>query len=64
MKPPDALARLTAVNLHDLVDSFGWAGRPMLSALLRALFCGPARKFARQMLAFDELVGELMNGGT
>jgi len=30
----------------------------MLSALLRALFHEPARKFARQMLAFDDLVGE------
>lgn len=58
MKPADALARLTAVNLDDLVDSFGWRRHPMLATFLRTLFRGPARKFARQMLAFDDLVGE------
>ncbi len=54
----DALAALTEINLADLVSSFGWEGRPVLARLLRVLFAGPARKFARQMLDFDQAVGQ------
>ena len=48
---------LTQINLDDLVSSFGWQESPLLAGTLRRIFYGPARKFARQMLAFDALVG-------
>jgi putative hemolysin len=53
---PYRLNALTAINLDDLVASFGWEDRPKLAWILRALFAGPARKFARQMLDFDDAV--------
>ncbi len=49
---------LTRINLDDLVSSFGWENRPLLAGVLRALFIIPARKFARQMLDFDDAVGQ------
>ena len=49
---------LTRINLDDLVSSFGWENRPLLAGMLRALFTIPARKFARQMLDFDDAVGQ------
>ncbi len=54
----DQLETLTQINLDDLVASFGWQARPVLSRALRRLFELPARKFARQMLEFDSAVGE------
>jgi putative hemolysin len=56
---PQRLNDLTRINLDDLVSSFGWEGRPLLAGMLRALFTIPARKFARQMLDFDDAVGQL-----
>jgi hypothetical protein len=53
---PYRLNALSDINLDDLVASFGWEDRPRLAQLLRALFTGPARKFANQMLDFDEAV--------
>ncbi|MBN1450627.1 MAG: hypothetical protein JW963_06390 [Anaerolineales bacterium] len=53
----DALAVLTEINLDDLVSSFGWENSPLLARMLHVLFAGPARKFARQMLDFDDAVG-------
>lgn len=50
------LGALTAINLDDLVTSFGLDGYPKLAWLLRALFSGPARKFANQVLDFDDAV--------
>jgi hypothetical protein len=49
---------LTRINLDDLVASFGWEGNPLLAALVRHIFIGPARKFARQMADFDSRVGQ------
>lgn len=54
----DSLANLTAINLDDLVSSFGWQDSPRLAALVRGIFHAPAQKFARQMLAFDADVGQ------
>lgn len=54
----DSLANLTAINLDDLVSSFGWQDFPRLAALVRGIFHAPAQKFARQMLAFDADVGQ------
>jgi len=50
---------LTEVNLDDLVSSFGWEDYPLMAWMLRGLFAGPARKFARQMLDFDDAVGQI-----
>jgi 1-acyl-sn-glycerol-3-phosphate acyltransferase len=50
---------LTRINLDDLVSSVGWENRPLLAGMLRVLFTIPARKFARQMLDFDDAVGKL-----
>ncbi len=55
----NSLDLLTKVNLDDLVSSFGWENHPLLARMLRATFAGPARKFARQMLAFDDAVGRV-----
>lgn len=49
---------LTRINLDDLISSFGWEKSPLLAGMLRALFTLPARKFARQMLDFDDAVGQ------
>ncbi|MCS6993000.1 MAG: 1-acyl-sn-glycerol-3-phosphate acyltransferase [Anaerolineales bacterium] len=54
----ETLTVLTQINLDDLVVSFGWQNAPLPAALLRILFHGPARKFARQMLTFDAEVAE------
>lgn len=56
---PDNLSLLTHVNLDDLVSAFGWQNSPRLAAALRTVFRPTAEKFARQMLAFDSLVGDV-----
>lgn len=53
------LEMLTEINLDDLVASFGWEDKPALASALRRTFSGPARKFAGQMLDFDEAVGQI-----
>lgn len=55
---PSQLDALTYINLNDLVASFGWQDFPPLAWLTRHTFLGPARKFARQMVEFDNLVGQ------
>lgn len=54
MNPLDTL---TQINLTDLTASFGWQNAPRLARALQALFYTTAEKFARQMLAFDALIG-------
>lgn len=54
----ESLSRLTEINLDDLVNSIGWQENPILSKAMRMIFHKPAEKFARQMLAFDQMVGE------
>jgi acyltransferase-like protein len=56
---PSQLDTLTKINLDDLVSSFGWQNQLLPSAILRGLFIGPARRFARQMVEYDELVGQV-----
>jgi hypothetical protein len=53
------LDTLTQINLDDLIASFGWQNQPILASMLRNMFMGPARKFARQMVEYDELVGQV-----
>jgi hypothetical protein len=55
----DALSSLTEINLDDLVISFGWENYRRLARGLRAVFRGVARKFAGQMLDFDDAVGQV-----
>jgi hypothetical protein len=55
--PP--LDTLTQINLDDLVASFGWQHQRLPAAILRRLFIGPARKFARQVVQYDDLVGQV-----
>ena len=50
---------LTQINLDDLVASFGWQDQPVPAAILRRLFTQPARTFARQMVEYDGLVGQV-----
>lgn len=56
LTPPDQLETLTRVNIQDLLVSFGLEnigrGRNVLELLSRL----PARRFARQMVAFDQRV--------
>ena len=56
---PQRLNELSRINLDDLVSSFGWEGRLLLAGMLRVMFALPARKFARQMLDFDDAVGRV-----
>jgi len=56
---PDQLTALTQINLDDLVSSFGWQKHPLLATTLRRFFAAPARKFAGQMVEYDNLVGEV-----
>jgi len=53
------LNTLTQINLEDLVASFGWQNQPELASMLRKMFTGPARKFAQQMVEYDDLVGQV-----
>jgi 1-acyl-sn-glycerol-3-phosphate acyltransferase len=60
MTSPDSrIERLTQINIQDFLDSFGLGdlrrGRRLVDALCRA----PARRFARQMVLFDDQIGEL-----
>lgn len=52
------ITTLTNINLDDLVSSFGWQNQPVLAAIVRRLFMQPARKFARQIVEYDDLVGQ------
>lgn len=52
------LDTLTQINLDDLVSSFGWQDHPLAAAFVRKLFIRPARKFAGQMVEYDDLVGQ------
>ncbi len=52
------LETLTRINLDDLVSSFGWQGYPLAASVLRRIFFSPARRFADQMVNFDNAVGE------
>lgn len=52
------LDTLTQINLDDLVSSFGWQEYPLPASILRRIFAAPARKFAGQMVGFDNLVGQ------
>jgi 1-acyl-sn-glycerol-3-phosphate acyltransferase len=54
---PSPLDALTQINLDDLVSSLGWKKYPLLTSLLRKTFFRPARKFAGQVLRFDDAVG-------
>lgn len=54
-----AIDTLTRINLDDLVSSFGWQQYPLSAAILRRLFIRPAREFARQIVEYDELVGQV-----
>lgn len=53
----DPFSALTRINLDDLVASFGWEAYPLLARMLRRTFTGPARRFAADILAFDDDVG-------
>ena len=55
MTPP--IEALTKINLDDLVSSVGWENARLPAAILRRLFIRPARKFAGQMVEYDDLVG-------
>ena len=50
---------LTTINLDDLVSSFGWENHPFPARFLRRMFSGTARKFAHQVLDFDDDVGRV-----
>ena len=54
---PSNVETLTQINLDDLVSSFGWQNRPLLSRLSRKLFMKPAQTFAHQMSEFDSAIG-------
>lgn len=54
-----AIHTLTQINLDDLVSSFGWQNYPLPAAILRFLFLRPARKFAKQIVEYDHLVGQV-----
>ena len=58
VSPSSPIDVLTRINLDDLVSSFGWENVPLPAAVIRNIFAGPARKFATQMVEYDDLVGQ------
>lgn len=56
---PSQLDTLTQINLDDLVSSFGWENLRLPAAILRRVFHRPARKFAGQIVEYDDLVGQV-----
>jgi hypothetical protein len=50
---------LTRINLDDLVTAFGWENARLPGAIMRRIFIRPARKFAGQMVEYDDLVGRV-----
>lgn len=56
--PPSAVDTLTRINLQDMLDNLGlsdWRGR----GLLERLFWTPAQLLARQVMHFDQRVGQV-----
>jgi hypothetical protein len=53
------IERLTRINVQDFLESFGLEGLRLGRGLIEALCKPPARRFAHQMIQFDEGVGEL-----
>jgi len=53
------LDAITQINLNDLVSSFGWEKYPIPASILRRIFIGPARTFARHMVTFDNATGQV-----
>lgn len=53
----DKIRALKEVNLQDLFESFGLQDLRRGRGLLRAVFHPAARRFARQMVVFDEMTG-------
>jgi len=55
---PAQLDTLTKINLEDLVSSIGWDRQPALAYILQNIFRAPARKFAGQVVDFDNDIGQ------
>jgi 1-acyl-sn-glycerol-3-phosphate acyltransferase len=55
---PSSLDRLTQINLDDLATAFGWENQPFFASLLHRTFANPARRFASQVVGFDNDVGQ------
>lgn len=54
----EILDTLTKINLDDLVSSFGWRESSIPASITRRVFRGAARRFAVQVLDFDESLGK------
>ncbi len=54
----DHLERLTQVCVDDLISAFGLGGTSYGRAVLESISRIPARRLARQILTYDEIVGE------
>ena len=54
----ERLDSLTEINLDDLIGALGWQKTPLLAVPARRLLRRAARAFARQMLEFDDNVGQ------
>jgi 1-acyl-sn-glycerol-3-phosphate acyltransferase len=55
---PHSVETLTRINLQDMLDNFGWSkvrGR----RILERLFWSPAQLLARQVIRFDQRIGEV-----
>jgi 1-acyl-sn-glycerol-3-phosphate acyltransferase len=55
---PSPLDTLTRINLDDLVTAFGWENQPLLASILCSTFASPARRFAGQIVGFDDDLGQ------
>ncbi|MBV9790133.1 MAG: hypothetical protein JOZ51_18235, partial [Chloroflexi bacterium] len=54
----EQLAMLSRVNTDDLLGGIGLGDVRRGRRLLERLFAFPARRFARQVIAYDDLVGD------
>ncbi len=58
------LEKLARINVDDLLISLGAADRPLMRALLRAIFLPAGRRFAEMMLDYDDgVAGQGLAGG-
>ncbi len=53
-----ALQALTAINLDDLINAFGFSGERLPASVVSRVFHAAAHEFARQMLGFDATIAE------
>jgi hypothetical protein len=56
---PNPIETLTRINLQDMLDNFGWSNLQRGRGVIERLFWSPAQLLARQVIGFDQRIGEI-----